>query len=143
MIDKVYVVTQGEYSDYHIAAVFTNKDDAVHFCAAYNDKEVKEWYDDPLEIEEYEVGKVIANQLQPVRHVEAHFYSDGDIHFDYINKSYISYEKCRDTVIADFKKDNTPIYTLYFTTSVDKSYKQIEKIAKDKMAQWQAEREGL
>lgn len=30
-MDKVYIVSQGEYSDYHIVKVFANKEDAENF----------------------------------------------------------------------------------------------------------------
>ena len=42
---KVYVVTAGSYSDYHIAKVFTDKDKA---------EEYREWLYDSNDVEEYE-----------------------------------------------------------------------------------------
>lgn len=47
----VYIVTQGSYSDYHIEAVFTDKEQAQLYCAIHHDK--SGWYD-PCVIEEYE-----------------------------------------------------------------------------------------
>ena len=36
---KVYVVTSGEYSDYHIDAIFLDRQKALQYCAA---KEISE-----------------------------------------------------------------------------------------------------
>ena len=44
---KVYVVTEGEYSDYHIVAIFSNRKQAELKCAAS--------YDYSIQIEEWEV----------------------------------------------------------------------------------------
>lgn len=48
MTDKVYVVTSGEYSDYHIVRVFSNEETAIKFKASYErfyreDADVEEW----------------------------------------------------------------------------------------------------
>lgn len=44
---KIYIVTAGEYSDYHIEAVFTDKKQAELFCAIHE-------YD----LEEYEADEI-------------------------------------------------------------------------------------
>lgn len=38
MKDTVYIITQGEYSDYHIVAVFNVKEDSEKFVNYMNDK---------------------------------------------------------------------------------------------------------
>lgn len=40
---KVYVVTRGEYSDYHIVAIFDTKEKAQECCAVFNDADVTEY----------------------------------------------------------------------------------------------------
>ncbi len=47
IIEKVYVCTSGEYSDYHIDTVFDNKEDAEEFCEKFGDM-----------IEEYEINVI-------------------------------------------------------------------------------------
>ena len=49
---KVYVVTCGEYSDYHIVAVFTDREKAEEFIKVRNDK-ISRWGDDAYNIEIY------------------------------------------------------------------------------------------
>ncbi len=49
----IYVVTQGEYSDYGIHAVFTDKQQAMLYAACHNDD-----YYEPCMIEEYEADSV-------------------------------------------------------------------------------------
>ena len=52
---KVYIVTQGEYSDYHIEAVFTDKEQAKLYCAVhkptYDPCEISEWEADEVQLE--------------------------------------------------------------------------------------------
>lgn len=50
---KLYVVTQGEYSDYHIEKIFLDKDKAENY-AKYHRAEVEEWETDD---EDYEIIK--------------------------------------------------------------------------------------
>lgn len=44
---KIYIVTEGSYSDYHIEAVFTDREQAKLYCASHNDfcvdYEIEEW----------------------------------------------------------------------------------------------------
>jgi hypothetical protein len=49
---KIYIVTAGEYSDYHIVRVFEDKDLAVKYVDAVNLS--SEEYDE-CDIEEYEI----------------------------------------------------------------------------------------
>ena len=53
-MSKVYIVTSGEYSDYHIDAVFTTREKAEQFCAVHN---TCERYSNFYNIEEYDVDE--------------------------------------------------------------------------------------
>lgn len=50
-MNKVYVVTRGEYSDYRIECVFSNREAAEKYCAVHWDN----GYGDTPMIEEYDV----------------------------------------------------------------------------------------
>jgi hypothetical protein len=50
----VWIVTQGEYSDYHIVGVFSTKEAAEALCARIN---AKEDYD-KAQVEEYDVDNI-------------------------------------------------------------------------------------
>lgn len=66
---KVYVVTSGIYSDYHIVAVFDDKQKAEVFCAAYNDNNMEHrTWDDPCYIEEYDTEENHAESNKPVNY---------------------------------------------------------------------------
>lgn len=53
----VYVVTRGEYSDYHIESIFTDKEQAVLYCATHESDygwecpEIEEWEADERKFE--------------------------------------------------------------------------------------------
>lgn len=50
---KVYILTKGEYSNYHIVAVFSTKEKAEECKILFTDE-----YTDRIEIEEYEIDKI-------------------------------------------------------------------------------------
>ena len=58
---KIYVVTQGEYSDYHIEGVTLDRQKAERWVELYNDSVGK--YHDDAQIEEYESDSFGANGL--------------------------------------------------------------------------------
>ena len=43
MANTVYVITDGEYSDYHIVAIFSNKDAAEALIAKIGEGGIEEW----------------------------------------------------------------------------------------------------
>lgn len=49
--NKVYIITEGKYSDYHIVAIFLTKEEAQYYMNA------TKGYSDSMEIEEYEISK--------------------------------------------------------------------------------------
>ena len=53
---KVYVITSGEYSEYHIDAVALDEEEAKKKCAVFNS--TKSEYDDMCQIEEYDTDDV-------------------------------------------------------------------------------------
>lgn len=59
---KIYVVTEGEYSDYHICAVFDNKKKAELYCAVREEKDFLDnkyyVFGDEYMIEEYDTDDV-------------------------------------------------------------------------------------
>lgn len=66
---KVYVVTSGIYSDYHIVAVFDDKRKAEVFCAADNDKNKgHRIWGDTCYIEEYDTEEIHAESDKPVNY---------------------------------------------------------------------------
>ena len=48
---KVYVVTEGDCSDYHIVAIFTNKEAARIFCLSDSDRYFEEYDTDTIKVD--------------------------------------------------------------------------------------------
>lgn len=113
---KVYIVADGDYSDYHIEAVFTEKKNAERFAALHNYSYVSEWETDEVKIEGnldvYVVHKFIENNGHI--HLANHYYSN-----------------------AKFQGVRSDYWNDYIFVSLDKfdEYKA-EKIAQDMYAQW-------
>ena len=49
--DRVYVVTEGEYSDYQILGIFTSEEKAWKFASISYDRTVEEYILDPVEVD--------------------------------------------------------------------------------------------
>lgn len=56
-MDKIYIVTTGEYSDYHIVKVFNDKQKAEKYIQLYNQKNDYEY--DKLDLEEYDITNTV------------------------------------------------------------------------------------
>lgn len=124
--EKIYVVTQGCYSDYHIVAATLDKTIAEKIAAKFNDP-----YDD-CRIEEYGDAEVM---LRPAW--EILFDKAGNVINTYECTSAYDYEdvgKCRERLWGNC--------ALNVTVSADDLESAI-KIAAEKRAQYLAEKLGL
>lgn len=71
IMEKVYIVTSGEYSDYHIDAVFSTREKAEEFVSVLK-------LNDPVEIVEWNVDGIIEGD--EAKHYEATFaYETGEL----------------------------------------------------------------
>jgi len=78
----IYIVTDGEYSDYHIEAVFTDKKQAEIYAALHHCNEIEEWDADVVNIEGNVevcvVHRFHLNKYNYMRYAD-HYYNDGKI----------------------------------------------------------------
>jgi len=128
MNNKVYVITHGSYSDYHICAVTLDPERA---------KNLKRFFDgyDEANIEEYPLDEKVETRLYGVtlqretgKHIKTKlddygFYHDGEVEEDYDVKTF--YEE----------------QLIFWCTAKDEEHAL--KIARDRFAQYKAEREGI
>ena len=129
---KVYVITQGAYSNYKILATTLNKELAQNICHTYN-KNVRSNYveDDEYMLEEYEL----------IENIEDFDITSLDIYFQ------VSYDSSNkevkiDTSFYEYERDEIYInegnkdYTYYITLkSNGKNLMGYEKIIAEKVAQ--------
>lgn len=97
---KIYIVTAGIYSGYHIEAVFDNEDEALKYAALNNTKNY-----DEMDIEEYNLS-----HIKTTSNIEAYFYYKAhiDVYTDKRVKS-MTKAKCKDLNGNKFEQ-YTPIY---------------------------------
>lgn len=136
---KVYVVTAGTYSDYHIERVFTDKSMALAYIEAQKDNDMC--------IETYEANEEKHNSLTgyTVACIDGKFYvhkRTGD--FYYYQSRYTEahthwngFEWTR-KLIPSGKK-----IPLYVTDVVAESEEKALKIAQDRWAKFKAEKAGI
>lgn len=120
---KVYVVTDGMYSDYHIEAVFTDRLQAELYCATHHANYIEEYDADEHKFE---------SDKEPKIEWTAEFWRfKGEVSHSVSQRYTI-----KDTKSVVVRKGNVIV-----TVSLDKniSKKKAEKILLDMYAQWKYE----
>lgn len=144
---KVYIVEQGEYSDRHIVAVFSEKKQADLYKAARNDSEREA--DDYVEVYDIYEFEVDETHLEGTIHyaLKGHIYDDESIHFE----TYITSVK---SIKPELNKITHPFGTHEFIIPVpdevkyDKNWFLVitdknKKVVYDTIAKLKAEQEGI
>lgn len=141
---KVYVVTGGEYSDYHIAAVFIDKEEAEKQCAVLNSyyfREFDDFWNLSYKIQEYDTDE---NQVEITHEIKRVFYMSVNVKNDTIKMfkgghlvskdiNKIDVHKCR---LAGMDDTIDMIATLPKDITTDRA----RKIMLDRIAKFKAER---
>lgn len=138
---KVYAVTEGEYSDYGICAMFSDRSRAIEYIErlARRDDSCKYRYTGPYYIEEYDLNQEKA--LDETRMFRAQGPLVGGTliieetdHIDYWET------RARDVIITDYDNpDKRAIEGQFFTTIFAKDEEHASKIAYDKRAKLAAQ----
>lgn len=134
---KIYVITAGEYSDYHICAVTTDPDRAEklrkhYYSEGYEGAEIEEFIDGDPEAGDCKNLRPVWNvwmEAQRVWHAAVEKYTNGQRRneFELVNPKYIC---CNTSTV--------------FRAKIDVETKeQALKIAQDKFAKMMAEDLGL
>ena len=136
---KVYVVTAGTYSDYHIERVFTDESMALAYIEAQKDNDMC--------IETYDVNEEKHNSLTgyTVACIDGKFYTHkhtGD--FYYYDSRYT--EASPHWHGFEWTRELTPKgkkIPLYVTDVVSENEEKALKIAQDRWAKFKAEKAGI
>lgn len=132
---KVYVITSGKYSEYHIDAVALDMDEAESKCATLNSKR----NDDFCTIEEYDTNEMQIDfkNEQKIRFEMEVSYKDGHIYW-FDDTGYLTFEDINTIKTLRFQKGNriNIVATLPRGTEADKA----KKIMLDRIAEFKAER---
>lgn len=129
---KIYVVTSGEYSDYCIEAVFTDKEKAKLYCAAH-----EKYTADYPRIEEYDTEDDAITGGAPVRrYCEVKVVTITDPDRYYVKQFY------------GFARENSVVkdhfgYSVTFEVRRKTSRERAIKIAQDMIAEYKAKGEGI
>lgn len=121
---KVYVVTQGEYSDYHIVAIFSDRHQAELKCATLNDdcKEVSEWDVD---------AETLQGEVTKAYRISYSAYTGDIVQVDPFK--YVIRGSTSKSQKLYFPIDSAPHYRSYMTYTVEaETENQARKIFQDK-----------
>ena len=136
---KVYIVTSGEYSDYHIDAVCLDREQAEKLAQVVTDNtcgtgHVREWDTDQF--------KIIDDGMR-VFHIYIYLSDDkreiDDIFVGRLNSSFEVFTTKKNK-FEDRSDENIPLLVM---TIRAKDEEHAKKIVYDKFAEWKAEKEGL
>lgn len=130
-MQKIYIITSGDYSEYGIEAVFTDKHEAEKYCAFYNDEVSYE-----KRIEEYIADK---ETIETERQIVYQYFGYYDFSTAKMNvlPPRIKFLKPGEKQIED-KMHFRRIVNLYERNDV-----KARKILQDMYMKWKAEREGI
>lgn len=139
-MDKVYIITAGSYSDYHIVAVFDNKDKAYAFSELYDRKSNS--LDDCSMVEEYIIGAdtSIADKILYC----AVMHNDGSISaFRYCTICFNILDYV--SSINNVKEEDYNILSCLIAVDVNKDDPEeyARKVAADLFAEYKARKEGI
>ena len=141
---KVYVITQGSYSDYHIVGVKLTREEAEKVVTAGKNKR-EEIFDYDMHIEEFDTDNITVESANEVKDMYECIFDyktlenrntdwRGDtfisINHPYLDTRYHFGEKYDAIVIESTFPHGTPT-------------EKVEKIMRDRAAKFKAEREGL
>lgn len=131
---KVYIVTSGFYSDYHIDAVFLDKAQAEYYCALHNLEDAH--------IEEYDTDEHVIECQKPI-------FKEWSVHFRNGETESVCFNGYTfdNTMLKINEHEGFDVWQkvlhgyVRFTTSKDKDYEQAEKIACGLYAQFKYNKE--
>lgn len=140
---KVFLITQGEYSDYGIRAVSLDKEDAERKCALLNKNvycgeycEIEEYDTDDLKVDTDEEVKKRFEMCIRERTGEIKWFIESYLTFENIDKVHYVKKDCFDC------GEGRRIEAVA-TLPTDTTEEQAKKIILDRVAKFKAERAGL
>lgn len=140
---KVFIITQGEYSDYSIRAVSLDKGDAERKCALLNRNVRNGEY---CQVEEYDTDDMVVDTTEEAKKRfemsvcqntgEIRWYEELYLTFNDENRIYFSKADC-------FKCESDKHISIVATLPTNTTEEQAKKIMLDRVAKFKAERSGL
>jgi hypothetical protein len=134
-VNKVYVVTSGSYSDYHIVAVFSTREQAEEFAATYNRSY------DSNQVEEFVLNEVARDAIRFVAYAHpTRLSEDADIEFHYEHMATSQEELDEPGGVADRRDAPSPNIVVH---GYGRSPEAARKSALDNWYRWKAEKAGV
>ena len=134
---KVYVLTSGSYSDYHVECVTLNKENAEKLRDLHQDN----W--DPWDIEEYDTDTVDV-LVKPDKYTfNVTILMDTDMNVTRIRAEVCFGEIEFGVVFVDRSWPNGKSRWKVQINVMAKNNEQAKKIALDKLAEWKAKQSGI
>lgn len=85
-LNKIYLVTEGEYSDYHIIGAFSTKEKAQSFIKLFGDRY-------GMYLEDYEIDKYEKQIADGLKYYIVHMKFNGDVEYISVESNLESSDK--------------------------------------------------
>lgn len=143
-VNKVYIVTEGEYSDYHICAVFATRAEAETYCAVHDGDAFNDFI-----VNEFAVSEIDAKPVKYVYKAEYFGRPKPIVTLRYVTSETVETnfcERCRRN--AWRREDRCNIIDCSdhpgrMVVLPKRNERKAIKIVQDRIAKAKAEREGL
>lgn len=133
---KIYIVTSGSYSDYHIDEVFTDPEQAYLYCAARNTASCGDY-----EVEEYDSDTCKLESQKPVNRVwNGRFVRDDRGKYGELNRYVYRWET---TESKNEIVEHANWVDIYVTTDLSVSEEKVKRIMIDRFHQWKYENDKM
>jgi hypothetical protein len=131
-VNKVYVVTCGSYSDYHIVAIFETREAANEFAALYHES-----WNDPKEVSEFTLNQIARDAIRFVAYGHESDLDPDRLEFHHERMSTIEDE------LADPPRVNTSLNRKANIHGYGRTPDEARKSATDVWMRWKAEKAGI
>lgn len=144
---KIYVVVSGVYSDYGIDDVFIDKEKAMAYCAARNDREYRTNFDSNYRIEEYDTSNNDIQSSVETGYVYSYLYYANIKEYEILqcairSKQFYD-ERCVDNWYRRNIDGNECLLYEVFCFLKEENEELALKICRDKLAMLKAKTEGV
>lgn len=120
--NKIYVLTEGSYSDYHIEAVFSTEDKALQYIEWYN-KEHSAGYFSIHDIEEWDLDPLNPEYIKRKMHLySVQMWKDGTVRQVWAVENFNDINKIKYCEFGKFERPNDPILLMETVWAKDKDH---------------------
>jgi hypothetical protein len=137
---KIYVIEQGEYSDYSVICAFESEEDATRVCAGYDVKEMV-LYPPGVDPVETHLGWTLTARVHPDGSTDEYMPPKHSVHHDWENTAApMPWQERPHVDVKDLRHNS---WACWLLTATGRDLETVKKAMSDRVAHLRAEAMGL